>query len=115
MRKTMSVVAAAGSLLLGVASAGPAFARAPPPLLQECGPNSNGGTLMNGVCVLPGAIGGGANNYLGYVIASNGEAADTFTIVSGSLPPGLSMPSHYGVGDTYSLETPPSPGPLRSP
>jgi hypothetical protein len=43
---------------------------------------------VNDVCVLSGAIDGGANDYFGYIVADNGAAADTFAIVSGSLPPG---------------------------
>jgi Putative Ig domain len=70
------------------------------PLAQVCSSSINGGTMVNGVCVLPDAIAGGANDYFGYVIANNGEASDRFAIASGSLPPGLSMPSHYGVADT---------------
>src|ERR1700693_5448774 len=98
MRRRVVIGAGAGILFLTVSGA-PSFAKTPPPLQQECGPNSNGGTLVNGVCVLPKAIEGGANDYFGYVVANNGQAADTFKIVSGSLPPGLSMPLQYGVAD----------------
>lgn len=99
MRRSIVIGASAVALFLLV-SAAPSSAKTPPPLEQECGLNSNGGTLVNSVCVMPQAIDGGANDYFGYVVANNGEAADTFKIVSGSLPPGLSMPSHYGVADT---------------
>lgn len=98
MKNAIAASLTAGALLLGVAPAG-AFAKAPP-LLQLCSSASNGGTLVNGVCVLPGAIAGGTHDYFGYVIANNSESSDTFAVVSGSLPPGLFMPSHYGVADT---------------
>jgi len=94
-------VAMLAALLLGFTAAGPASAKASP-LMQECSLASNGGTLVNGVCVLPAAIAGGANDYFGYVIANNTErtGSDTFSVISGTLPPGLSMPSHYGATDT---------------
>jgi large repetitive protein len=101
----MSRVAAC-VLAVGLAPVSTALAQAPP-LVQECSSASNGGTLTNGVCVLPGALAGGANDYYGYIIANNGESSDTFAVVSGNLPPGLSMPSHYGVADTliYGVAT----------
>jgi hypothetical protein len=86
-------------LVFGVAPGATTLAKTPP-LLQECSSSSNGGTLVSGICVLPGAIAGGAHDYFGYVIANNNESSDTFAVVSGALPPGLSMPSHYGVADT---------------
>ncbi len=49
---------------------------------------------------MPGAIVGGANDYFGYIEANNNDAADRFTIVSGSLPLGLTMPTNFGVADT---------------
>jgi hypothetical protein len=62
----------------------------------------NGGTLVNGVCVLPNAVAGGAHDYYGYIIADNSEptGTDTFTLVSGALPPGLSMPATYNATNT---------------
>jgi hypothetical protein len=50
-----------GALMLGVGPAGPDFAKASP-LGQERSSVSNGGSLVNGVSVLPGAIAGGAND-----------------------------------------------------
>jgi hypothetical protein len=90
---------AAGVLALAIAPASTASAKASP-LLQECSAAANGGSLQSGICILPGAIAGGAHDYFAYIIANNGESSDTFAVVSGSLPPGLSMPSHYGVADT---------------
>lgn len=62
---------------------------------QECMPAANGGRLANGVCALPNAMTGGNQDYVELLIATNQErtGADTFTLVSGSLPPGLSMPT----------------------
>ena len=54
MRKTLAAIAAAGSLLAGIAIATPALAQARPITLL-CSPSTNGGTLVNGVCVLPAA------------------------------------------------------------
>jgi Putative Ig domain len=70
---------------------------------------------FNGVCVLPNAIAGGAHDYFGYIIATNQEPSgtDAFTLVSGSLPPGLSMPSNYGTTDTVINGVPSQPGTLK--
>src|SRR5258708_5691465 len=87
VRKTMAVMVAAGSLLLGIAAASPALAKTAP-LTQLCSPGTNGGTLVNGVCVLPNVnVGQSAEEF---ILTSNG-AVNTFTIVSGSLPPGMTM------------------------
>ena len=107
MRKTVAAVVAAGSLLAGgllagLATATPALAQARPITLL-CSPASNGGTLVNGVCVLPAAAAG--QPYEAFLLTSNG-AVDTFTIASGSLPPGLSMPATYGAAGTIVGGTP---------
>jgi hypothetical protein len=102
MRKTMAAVAAAGSLLVGVAVTTPALAQSQPINLL-CSPSTNGGTLVNGVCVLPAAAVG--LPYEAFLLTSNG-AVDTFTITNGSLPPGLSMPATYGVAGTIVGGTP---------
>ena len=91
-RKTMGALPAAGALLAGLAAASPALAQSPSITLL-CSAGSNGGTLINGLCVLPAATAG--QPYEAFLLTSNG-AVDTFTITSGSLPPGLSMPATYG-------------------
>ena len=108
MRKTVAAVitAAAGSVLLGIGAAGPALAAAAPVTLL-CSPDTNGGTLVNGVCVLPSATTG--QPYEGFLLTGNG-AVDTFTITAGSLPPGLSMPATYGAAGTIVGGTPTTPG-----
>ena len=102
MRKTAAAIAVAGSLLAGIAVAGPALAQSRPITLL-CSPGSNGGTLVNGVCVLPAAAVG--QPYEAFLLTSNG-AVDTFTITSGALPPGLSMPATYGAAGTIVGGTP---------
>ena len=77
------------------------------PITLLCSPGSNGGTLVNGVCVLPAAAAG--QPYEAFLLTSNG-AVDTFTITSGSLPPGLSMPATYGAAGTIVGGTPAKAG-----
>src|SRR5512135_3097748 len=97
---------AAGALLAAAAPASPALARSQSISLL-CSASSNGGTLVNGVCVLPAAH--TKQPYEAFLLTSNG-AVDTFTITSGSLPPGLSMPATYGVAGTIVGGTPTVPG-----
>jgi hypothetical protein len=107
MRKTMAAIAAAGALLLGIAAAAtPALAQ-PLPIGLQCSPSTNGGTLVNGVCVLGDATAG--QPYEGFLLTSNG-AVDTFTITAGGLPPGLSMPATYGAAGTIVGGTPTTAG-----
>jgi putative Ig domain-containing protein len=80
----------------GIVTAGPVLAQSAS-LSLLCSPDTNGGTLVNGVCVLPGAKVG--QPYEGFLLTSNG-AVDTFTITAGSIPPGLFMPATYGAAGT---------------
>jgi hypothetical protein len=58
MRKAMAAVAAAGTLLALFAAARPALAVQGD--TQLCSSGTNGGTMVNGVCVLP-ALNAGQN------------------------------------------------------
>jgi len=93
----------AGALLLGITAA-PASAATQLTLVCD---SQLGETLVNGTCVLPGANLG--QSYQGIIEASNGTV-DTFTLTSGSLPPGLSMPSRYSAFGTIVAGTPTEQG-----
>ena len=69
-----------------------------PPDHLVCDPAINGGFLENGVCVLPDAVQG--LPYQGHLVTTH-QAGGTLNVVSGSLPPGLTLPATFtGAGDT---------------
>lgn len=104
MRKTLAVLVTAGSVLLGVATAGPALASAD---MLVCSPSTNGGTLVRGVCVLP--AGNVGQPYEAFILTS-ANSGGTFKIVSGGLPPGLFMPASFGASGTIVGGTPTAQG-----
>src|SRR5580658_4234810 len=78
-----------------------------PPDQLVCTSAINGGFLESGVCVLPDAVTG--LPYQGHLLTSH-QAGGALRVVSGSLPPGLSLPATFtGTGDTIS-GTPGTPG-----
>ena len=78
-----------------------------PPDQLLCNPAGNGGFLESGVCVLPDAVIG--LPYQGHLVTSH-QAGGALSVVSGSLPPGLSLPATFtGSGDTVG-GTPTDPG-----
>ena len=101
MNKSLAAVMAAGTILAGVAAASPALAAQGD--TQLCTIADNGGTMVNGVCVLPVMTQGQPAED---ILANSSGAVDTWTIVSGSLPPGMRMPAQYGAGNTIIGGTP---------
>ena len=78
-----------------------------PPDQLVCDPADNGGFLENGVCVLPDAVVGLA--YQGHLLTSH-KAGGALSVVTGALPPGLTLPATFtGAGDTIG-GTPGQPG-----
>ena len=69
-----------------------------PPDQLLCDPADNGGFLVSGVCELPDAETG--LSYQGHLVTSH-KVGGALTVVSGSLPSGLSLPATFtGSGDT---------------
>ena len=90
-----------------------------PPDQLLCDPADNGGFLISGVCELPDAVIG--LPYQGHLITSH-KAGGTLSVVSGSLPPGLSLPAAFaGSGDTIGgtpttpASNPTTPSPCKAP
>ena len=105
MKKAMAAVVVAGAVLAGLAAAGPALAVTGDE--QLCSPSTNGGTLMKGVCVLPPLnVGHNAEEFL----MNAGGGVDTWTIVSGSIPPGMQLQSVGSAGGTIIAGTPTQQG-----
>ena len=78
-----------------------------PPDLLLCDQADNGGFLVSGVCELPDAVIG--QSYQGHLLTSH-KAGGALSVVSGSLPPGLTLPGTFtGSGDTIG-GTPAEPG-----
>lgn len=71
-----------------------------PPDQLLCDTADNGGFLINGVCELPDAVIG--MPYQGHLLTSH-QASGTLSLVSGSLPAGLTLPTVFtGAGDTIA-------------
>jgi hypothetical protein len=72
-----------------------------------CSRSSNGGVLVRGVCILPAASVG--QPYEGFILTST-SSGGTFSIVSGTVPPGMTMPASYGAAGTIVAGTPTASG-----
>lgn len=103
MRRTTKAALTFGALVsvavwVGTAAA-PALAwYGPPPIQLLCSAAANGGTLEGSLCVLPFGQTTAPNHYSAAIAVSNPGAGDTFAVIAGSLPPGLTMPAQSGPG-----------------
>jgi hypothetical protein len=89
----------------GLMAAGPALADSND--TQLCSPDANGGTMADGVCVLPALnVGQNAEEFL----LNSGGTLDGWTIVAGSISPGMQMLSSYAAGSTIIGGTPTQQG-----
>jgi hypothetical protein len=78
-----------------------------PPDQLVCDPADNGGFLISGTCVLPDAVIG--LPYQEHLLTSH-KAGGALSVVSGALPPGLTLPATFtGSGDIIG-GTPTDPG-----
>jgi hypothetical protein len=99
-RKALTKIAATGAVAAGLAmaAAGPAAASYRRPIQLLCTAAADGGTPQGTVCALPFGVTTAPNSYTATIAVSNPAAGDTFALVGGSLPPGLSMPAKSGPG-----------------
>jgi large repetitive protein len=102
----LAPVAIATAALATPAVAAPAPTSAPATLTQQCSPDING-TLVNGVCVLGTATVG--QQYETF-LALNNFATSSYSVVSGSLPPGLKIPTFFIATGSFIGGTPTTPG-----
>lgn len=102
----LAPVAIATAALATPAAAATAPTSAPATLTQQCNPDLNG-TLVNGVCILGTATAG--RQYETF-LALNNFATSTWSVVSGSLPPGLKIPNFFIATGSFIGGTPTTPG-----
>ena len=78
-----------------------------PPDQLVCDPAVNGGFLENGVCVLPDGVIG--LPYQGHLVTSH-QAGGSLSVVSGALPPGLTLPATFTGSADIVIGTPTTQG-----
>ena len=104
--RTALTLAAMASTITALAAiaAGPASAtyKPPPPFSLTCGAVASGGTLENGVCVLPSGQTTAPSNYTAAITDNRPADEPAFAVAAGSLPPGLTMPAQSGSGTVIS-------------
>ena len=90
-----ALTAAAAATLLGMLAAVPAPASARPAPSLSCAGAPTGGTVQGGLCVLPFGVTTPPNAYSVTIaiVGTGGHGATTWSLVAGSLPPGLTMPT----------------------
>ena len=110
--KTALTLAATIGMVAALAElAAPALATYKPPVFRlACGAAATGGTLQGSVCVLPFGTTTAPNSYSSAITAVAGGATTTFTVASGSLPPGLTLPAEPGSGTDLVTGTPTKAG-----
>jgi hypothetical protein len=110
--KTALTLAATIGMVAALAElAAPALATYKPPVFRlACGAAATGGTLQGSVCVLPFGTTTAPNSYSSTITAVAGGATTTFTVASGSLPPGLTLPAEPGSGTDVITGTPTKAG-----
>ena len=110
--KTALTLAATTGMVATLAElAAPASATYKPPVFRlVCGTTATGDTLEGSVCVLPFGTTTAPNSYSSTITATAGSATTTFTVASGSLPPGLTLPAEPGSGTDLVTGTPTKAG-----
>ena len=110
-KTALTLAATTGMVATLAALAAPASATYKPPVFRlVCGTTATGDTLEGSVCVLPFGTTTAPNSYSSTITATAGSATTTFTVASGSLPPGLTLPAEPGSGTDVITGTPTKAG-----
>lgn len=95
LARRAALTAGAAATVLGMLAALPGPASASPAPSLSCAGAPTGGTVQGGLCVLASGQTTAPNGYSVTIalVGSRGQGPTTWSLVAGSLPPGLTMPT----------------------
>ncbi len=109
-RATLIVAATVSTLAAALATASPASAGyKPQPFRLVCASTASGGTLENGVCVLPYGVTTAPDSYSATITATGAKDL-TLAVASGGFPAGLTLPATSTSGSVVITGNPAKAG-----
>jgi hypothetical protein len=109
-RATLILAAMVSTLAAALATANPASAGyKPQPFRLVCASTASGGTLENGVCVLPYGVTTAPDSYSATITATGAKDL-TLAVASGSFPSGLTLPAASTTGSVVITGNPAKAG-----